>query len=144
MPAEGNASFSNYQLAAVVIVVPWLLGKVLPFKTSWTFYFVSLVLLFLPLTAVYWVVSSKYGARLNEKVPLPGKPQSDYFDFLNDGLKRRYTGKKIPMQIFHDAYFDGKVEFEGDVLEVMEYRHDWASFEFTPEVGRFPSDQWCH
>ena len=42
------------------------------------------------------------------------------------------------MQKFHDAYFDGKVDFNGDVLEVMEYRHDWASFEFTPEVGLIP------
>jgi hypothetical protein len=23
----------------------------------------------------------------------------------------------------------------GDVLEMMEYRHDWATFAFTPEVG---------
>lgn len=35
------------------------------------------------------------------------------------------------METFHEMYFDGDVEFKGDCLEVLEYRHDWASFRFT-------------
>ena len=35
------------------------------------------------------------------------------------------------METFHNMYFDGEVDFNGDCLEVMEYRHDWASFRFT-------------
>lgn len=35
------------------------------------------------------------------------------------------------METFHEMYFDGKVDFRGDALEVMEFRHDWASFRFT-------------
>jgi len=35
------------------------------------------------------------------------------------------------METFHEMYFDGKVDFKGDCLDVMEYRHDWASFRFT-------------
>lgn len=77
---------------------------------------------------------SRIGSRINEKVALPGKPIDYYLDFKDDELKKQWYGKKIPMQIFHDLYFDGKVEFKGDVLDVMEYRHDWASFAFTPEV----------
>ena len=77
---------------------------------------------------------SKYGPRINEKVKLPGKPLDHYID-LKQSTLRSYEGKKVPMQKLHDAYFDGKVDFKGDVLEVMEYRHDWASFEFTPEVS---------
>jgi len=41
------------------------------------------------------------------------------------------------MQIFHDAYFDGKYEFNGDVLEILEQRHIWASFQFTPELFKY-------
>ena len=41
------------------------------------------------------------------------------------------------MQTFHDKYFDGDVDFNGDALEVMEYRHDWASFRFTLELFKF-------
>lgn len=34
-------------------------------------------------------------------------------------------------------YFDGDVDFNGDCLEVMEYRHDWASFRFTIGLIKF-------
>jgi hypothetical protein len=106
----------------------------LPFAKSWTTFFVLLVLLFLPVTIAYWTLSSKFGKRINEKVPFPNRPQSDYIE-IKSGDMDKWRGKKIPMQIFHDAYFEGKVEFKGDVLDVMEYRHDWASFEFTPAVS---------
>lgn len=134
LPAEGSAAFSNLQFVAVLLVGPWLVTKILPFKTGWTFYFFLCVLLFLPLGMGYWHLASKYGKRINEKVPFPGKPLEHYIDLKNSTLQK-YAGKKIPMQIFHDAYFDGKVDFKGDVLDVMEYRHDWASFEFTKEVS---------
>lgn len=35
------------------------------------------------------------------------------------------------METFHEMYFDGDVDFNGDCLEVMELRHDWANFRFT-------------
>ncbi|EIW67226.1 hypothetical protein TREMEDRAFT_69739 [Tremella mesenterica DSM 1558] len=119
LPAEGNASFSNYHLAAIVLFVPWVITKIFPWRTSWTGYFIL------------------YGPRLNEKIPLPGKPQDEYITILSDSLKKRYEGKKIPMQVFHDAYFDGKIDFKDDVLKIMEYRHDWASFEFTPPLFKY-------
>jgi hypothetical protein len=70
--------------------------------------------------------------RKNEKVKYPGRPVEHYLNFKNEADRVKYSGKnKIPMQIFHDLYFDGDVEFNGDALEVLEYRHDWASFRFT-------------
>lgn len=134
LPAEGSASFSNIHLALLDLIVPWLIQRLLPFGKGWTFYFFLVIILFVPLTVGYWMFISKYGVRLNEKVPFPGKPLDTYIDLKNSTL-RKYEGAKVPMQKFHDAYFDGKVDFKGDVLEVMEYRHDWASFEFTPEVS---------
>lgn len=41
------------------------------------------------------------------------------------------------MQIFHDAYFDGKIDFNGDVLDTLEARHDWAKIVFTPELFKY-------
>ena len=41
------------------------------------------------------------------------------------------------METFHEMYFDGAVDFKGDCLEVMEYRHDWANFSFTVSLIRF-------
>ncbi|KAG6838041.1 hypothetical protein H0H93_007567, partial [Arthromyces matolae] len=54
-----------------------------------------------------------YGPRRNEKVVLPGKDIEEYITIKDDELKKQYYGKnKIPMQVFHDAYFDGKIEFK--------------------------------
>lgn len=59
---------------------------------------------------------SLYGPRKNEKVILPGKPVEDYIEIKDLELKQHYGGSnKIPVQIFHDAYFDGKVDFKGRV-----------------------------
>lgn len=95
---------------------------------------------FLPVTILYWVVTSRYGRRINEKVPFPGKPLEHYIELKSEFLRREYEGKgkKIPLQLLHDAFFDGKAEFKGDVLDVLEYRHDWASFGLTAEVGSSP------
>ena len=50
----------------------------------------------------------------------------------------KYHGKsKIPIETFHEMYFDGAVDFKGDALEVLEYRHDWANFRFTISLFRF-------
>ena len=114
--AEGNGSFNNYHLAACVIVVPYVLKSFLPlinrggFKT----YIFLLVLTSLPVTAAYWTLNSMYGGRKNEKVQLPNKNIEEYITIKDPEMKLLYNGKnKIPMQIFHDAYFDGKIEFKG-------------------------------
>ena len=41
------------------------------------------------------------------------------------------------METFHEMYFDGAVDFKGDALEVMEYRHDWANFRMTLSLYHF-------
>lgn len=35
------------------------------------------------------------------------------------------------MGTFQEMYFDGDVDFKGDALDILEYRHDWASFRLT-------------
>ncbi len=41
------------------------------------------------------------------------------------------------METFHNMYFEGEVELNGDCLEVLEYRADWASFRFTLSLFKF-------
>lgn len=41
------------------------------------------------------------------------------------------------MDTFFEMYFDGKVDFKGDALEIMEYRHDWANFKFTIALYKY-------
>ncbi|KAI6121181.1 cyclopropane fatty acid synthase domain-containing protein [Pisolithus sp. B1] len=118
--AEGNGYFSNTHLAILVLGVPFFVKRILPIVNRGGFktYVFLVIVLGVPITVAYWTVASMYGKRKN--------------------LKSLYQGKeKIPMQIFHDAYFDGKIDFNGDVLEIMEQRHDWAKMVFTPELFKY-------
>lgn len=114
--AEGNGSFSNVHLAILVAVVPYVVKSFTPivkyggFKT----YLFLLLLLGAPTAVGYWSFMSIYGGRKNEKVQLPGKDIDEYITINDPELKKLYKGKeKIPMQVFHDAYFEGKIDFKG-------------------------------
>lgn len=117
LPAEGNGSFSNAALAGLVLGVPYFLKRLLPLINRGGFYtyWFLVVVLGVPVTVSYWAVMSHYGSRKNEKVVLPGKPASEYYTIKDEELKTQYglTDKKIPMQVFHDAYFDGKIDIKG-------------------------------
>lgn len=81
---------------------------------------------------------SRFGASIDDVSKLPGRPQSTYIVLKDPALREKYANKKIPMQTFHDAYFEGKAEFANDdALAALEYRHDWATFAFTAELFKF-------
>ncbi|KAI0748862.1 sphingolipid C9-methyltransferase [Fomes fomentarius] len=138
--AEGNGEFNNLHLAGLVLGVPWLAKRTLPvfchggFKT----YVFLVLVLGLPVTVAYWTVMSTYGPRKNDKVKLPGKNIEEYITIKDAELREKYHGReKIPIQVFHDAYFDGKIEVNGDMLDILETRHDWAKMVFTPELFKY-------
>lgn len=138
--AEGNGSFSNLHLAALVVGVPWVVKRILPIVNRGGFktYLFLVVVLGLPVTIGYWTVMSTYGRRKNYKVQLPERNIEEYITIHDEELKKKYSGKeKIPMQVFHDAYFEGKIDFNGDVLDIMEQRHDWAKMVFTLELFKY-------
>ncbi|KAF8634688.1 hypothetical protein AX17_004125 [Amanita inopinata Kibby_2008] len=138
--AEGNGSFNNYHLAALVLGVPYLLKSILPIVNRGGFktYIFLVILTGVPTTIAYWTLNSMYGGRRNEKVHMPGKNIEEYITIKDAGLKSMYRGReKIPMQVFYDAYFEGKIDFNGDVLDVMEARLDWAKMNFTPELFKY-------
>jgi cyclopropane fatty-acyl-phospholipid synthase-like methyltransferase len=138
--AEGNGSFNNYHLAALLVATPYVVKRVLPLvsRGGLKTYLVLFVLLGVPVTVAYWTLVSHYGPRKNEKVALPGKDISEYITIKDAELRAQYSGKeKIPMQLFHDAFFDGKIDFNGDVLDVLEQRHDWAKMTFTYELFKY-------
>jgi hypothetical protein len=85
-----------------------------------------------PLLGTFWLVVSTMSPRKTEKAKFPGRPVEHYLTFKKPEHQAKYHGKnKIPMETFQEMYFDGDVDFNGDCLEVLEYRHDWASFRFT-------------
>ncbi|VDB96261.1 unnamed protein product [Peniophora sp. CBMAI 1063] len=136
---DGNGTFSNYVLAGLVLTVPFFVKRILPLVSRGgfkTYLFVAL-LTGLPVTVAYWTIMSMIGGRKNERVQLPGKNIEEYIDIKDAELKKVYHGReKIPMQVFYDAYFEGKIDFKGDVLEAMENRHDFTKMTFTLELFR--------
>ncbi|EFX02966.1 cyclopropane-fatty-acyl-phospholipid synthase [Grosmannia clavigera kw1407] len=138
LPADGagNESFSYPLALSLFIGIPtymaWKLGGGM--KTS---IFLALFTT-LPLLVGYWMTISSLSPRVNEKARLPGRPIEHYLTFKKAADKAKYHGKsKIAMETFHEMYFDGDVDFNGDCLEVMEYRHDWATFKLTINVLKY-------
>ncbi|KUJ07880.1 S-adenosyl-L-methionine-dependent methyltransferase [Mollisia scopiformis] len=136
LPADGPGgdSFSNLVLFSLVAGVPtyfaWKIGGGL--KTSIFFGIFTTV----PILISFWYLASSFSPRKNEKVKFPGRPIEHYLTFKNAEDKAKYSGhSKIPYETFYTKFFDGEVDVNGDCLEVLEYRHDWASFRFT--VGLF-------
>lgn len=68
----------------------------------------------------------------SDSLKTPKLDLENYLDIHNVDLKQRFHGKtRIPMQTFFEAYFDKKIDIHGDMLDLLENRHDWASFQFT-------------
>lgn len=119
-------------LAGIPLYLSWKLGAGL--KTA---IFLA-IFTTAPLLAAFWIAVSSVSPRKNEKARYPGRPIEHYLTFKKPADKAKYHGKnKIPLETFHEMYFDGDVDFNGDCLEVMEYRHDWANFRFTLSLIRF-------
>ncbi|WFD29336.1 sphingolipid C(9)-methyltransferase [Malassezia sp. CBS 17886] len=142
LPVEGNGSFSNVHLALLIFFTPAVLLRVLPFvKPSWfgwPSYMVLVALFGVPVAVLYWTYMSMYGARKNEKVTLPGRPVEYYLDIKDPKLRAKYHGNhKIPMEVFYEAYFDGKIDVKQPMLDVLEYRWDWAEMVFTPALFKY-------
>jgi cyclopropane fatty-acyl-phospholipid synthase-like methyltransferase len=55
----------------------------------------------------------------------------EYFSFKDAGEGKAWQGKKIPMEIFYEAYMAEKIDFKQDVYEVMLRRNQLFAFSFT-------------
>jgi sphingolipid C9-methyltransferase len=98
---------------------------------GWTLNWITLVLwivltvaLFLPLMCLAMILHSRFGAGTS---PYNGQ----YIKFTDPAFESEWKGKKIPVLILYEAYFAGKLDIVGDLLEAMYDRYSWVSFTFT-------------
>lgn len=113
-PVEGNGSFSNVQLAAAVLIVPYFLCRFVPYFSLRTTYVFLLLVTGIPTTIAYWLLMSRANVRVRDSGIFPGKDIEHYITIKDAELREKYNGqKKIPMQVFHDAYFEGKIDIKG-------------------------------
>jgi hypothetical protein len=132
LPADGpgGEQFSNILLFSLLGLTPyylaWKLGGGL--KTAIFFAIFTSV----PILTSFWAGHSAFSPRKNEKAKFPGKRIEEYLTFHKEEDREKYYGRnKIPMHTFYEKYFAGEVDVKGDMLDVLEVRHDWASFRFT-------------
>jgi len=136
----GNETFSNAKLAGTIFAVPLLLTIFLGFPIYW--YPLVLLLTALPTFALYNFFYSAICPPIRPQKGLPGKPIEDYIDIKDESLKV-YSGRnKIPMEILFESYFDEKLDFKGDVQEILEQRHDFVAFRFSWGQVKFFLTQW--
>ncbi|KAL8989690.1 MAG: hypothetical protein Q9177_001482 [Variospora cf. flavescens] len=134
--ASGSEDFSNTLLIVLITVIPWLLARKVGGGIYTTLFFA--IFTSIPILCTFWYLASTISPRKNEKARYPGRPVEHYLHFHHEKDRASYYGKsKIPMETFHEMYFDGKVDFKGDALEIMEYRHDWANWKFTFSLFRY-------
>ena len=137
LPADGPGShtWSNMLMFGVIFGVPLFITRYL--GGGRYVYIFMFLLSFLPLLTSFWYINSVMSTRLNTKVRYPGKPIDTYIRFKNEADAAKYANSKIPLETFQEMFINGKVDFQGDVLDIMEYRHDWASFHFTISLFKF-------
>ncbi|TWU71018.1 hypothetical protein ED733_002716 [Metarhizium rileyi] len=138
LPAEGagSESFSNIVLGVLLAGVPYFLSRLVGGGLKTTLFFGILTLF--PILIAYWTYKSNFSPRINEHVKLPGRPIEAYVTFKDAADKARWSGaSKVPIQTFSEMYIDGKADVNGDLLDVLEYRHDWSRFSFTWELFKY-------
>ena len=60
-----------------------------------------------------------------------------FIEFTDQVLASKYANRKIPMIVLYEAYADGKLDFKCDVLEALENRHQFCTYELTFEHIKF-------
>ena len=132
LPADspGSDSFSNILLFSLLVLIPWYFARQVGggFYTSIFFGIFTTI----PILMAFWSIASSISPRKTEKAKYAGRPVEHYLQFHSEQDRTAYRGKsKIPMEVFYEKYFNGEVDFKGDALECLEFRHDWANFRFT-------------
>ncbi|MFW5968819.1 MAG: class I SAM-dependent methyltransferase [Persicimonas sp.] len=63
------------------------------------------------------------------------KALTDYVEFRDDSLRRKYADRRIPMATLYEAYFDGDVELPDDegIYDLLENRDLFVKYWLTPE-----------
>lgn len=56
---------------------------------------------------------------------------TDFIEYKDPKLARKYKNKKIPIGILHDLYLDNKVDITGDVYEMLTHRADITNESFS-------------
>ncbi|PVZ98423.1 hypothetical protein BB558_005569 [Smittium angustum] len=139
LPIEGPgaAQYSRFNLVLITASFSYLLKYI--FSYSWFTFFVVALITILPIGGLKLVYGSWFTSYPSaQHVSMPGLPIDSYIEILDEDLKKAYSGNsKIPMELFFESYFEGKINLRADCLQTLESRHDWAKFSLTYSQIKF-------
>jgi hypothetical protein len=136
----GFETFSTTKMYATAALFPIVIQLIVGLPYYW--YLPFLIVLAVPSFAAFQFVASRNNSPLRPQKGLPGKKLEHYLTIKSDAY-RNYSGySKIPIETFFEAYFDEDIDINGDMLETLEARYDWAAFVFTLRHAKFFLTQW--
>jgi cyclopropane fatty-acyl-phospholipid synthase-like methyltransferase len=56
---------------------------------------------------------------------------TDYVVFNDEKLSRKYSDAQIPMSVLYEAYFDGELDVQGDIEDLLRNRHLFVKYTIT-------------
>jgi sphingolipid C9-methyltransferase len=68
---------------------------------------------------------------------MPELVKQDGIVFRDPSLKRRYEGRKIPMNTFFEAFIAEKIDVEGDLHQLLRHQENFVNYRLTWEQVRF-------
>ncbi|KAJ3272334.1 hypothetical protein HDV01_005768 [Terramyces sp. JEL0728] len=142
-PVEGagSISFSTNKMYAAIFTIPLIIQAIV--GLSWYFYLPLLIVTGLPTFAAFQVYCSYNLSPIRTQSGLPKRKIQEYMTIKDRQLAAKYTDfNKIPIATFFEAYFDEKIDINGDMLELLEARYDWAAFVFNLDQLKFFLSQW--
>ncbi|PVV03307.1 hypothetical protein BB560_002220 [Smittium megazygosporum] len=133
----GSSQYNNRAFYTACILVPFFFKRLL--SLSWTSYLYLAAILYLPLWGLSLIYFSWYASYpLDQQFTAESLPISNFMEIIDDELKQKYPDtSKIPMEVFFESYFDGKINLKQDCLKTFEQRYSWASFGLTLNQIKF-------
>jgi cyclopropane fatty-acyl-phospholipid synthase-like methyltransferase len=68
---------------------------------------------------------------------MPELVKQDGIVFRDPALKRRYQGRKIPMNTFFEAFISEKIDVQGDLHQLMRHQESFVNYKLTWEQVKF-------
>eukprot|EP00403_Amphidinium_massartii_P032745 CAMPEP_0178433562 /NCGR_PEP_ID=MMETSP0689_2-20121128/32969_1 /TAXON_ID=160604 /ORGANISM="Amphidinium massartii, Strain CS-259" /LENGTH=465 /DNA_ID=CAMNT_0020055593 /DNA_START=144 /DNA_END=1541 /DNA_ORIENTATION=+ len=65
-------------------------------------------------------------------------PIDKYIEFKDKATEKAWSGRRIPITLLGDLYLDDKIDFRGDVLEILrDHRNEFCNYKLTWELVNF-------
>lgn len=133
MEVPGFHSFPSQAFWSFLLLTPGLFAWFMGFP-MWSYLLIAPLML-IPLYAIFMISDSNLKSwAYSQSSVCSGLSLGDYMKFNDLKMASKYLSaekSRIPIETFFEAYFDGKIDIKGDMLDLLENRHEWAGFGFT-------------